>query len=138
MHAGIIRPPNLVLANAALPRPVELVPGVLRGDLRHILQPGRAETGQSVGDVGGVPYEEFLGFHAVMAEDSGQTVLPVVVDMILPLAPGLVEAMKAGIEVMDIGCGSGRALNKMAEHFLAWIFPSRLFRPPGAKHNPVA
>lgn len=71
---------------------------------------------------GGVPYEEFPRFHAVMAEDSGQTVLPVVVDMILPLAPGLVEAMKAGIEVMDIGCGSGRAMNKMAEHFPASKF----------------
>ena len=35
---------------------------------------------------GGVPYARFERFHEVMAEDSGQTVLPVLKSHILPLA----------------------------------------------------
>ncbi len=63
---------------------------------------------------GGVPYSEYKRFHEVMAEDSGQTVMSSLVDTILPLAPGIIDKLKAGIEVLDIGCGRGRALNLLA------------------------
>jgi 2-polyprenyl-3-methyl-5-hydroxy-6-metoxy-1,4-benzoquinol methylase len=66
---------------------------------------------------GGVPYEKYGRFHKVMAEDSGQTVIPALIDSILPLAPGLTDDLERGINVLDIGCGSGRALNLMAEAF---------------------
>jgi SAM-dependent methyltransferase len=66
---------------------------------------------------GGVPYEEYDRFHDVMAEDSGQTVVPVLLDSILPLAPGLTRRLEDGIDVLDVGCGAGRALNLMAERF---------------------
>ncbi len=66
---------------------------------------------------GGVPYESYHRFHAVMAEESSQTVLPALVDTILPLVPGMVENLKKGIRVLDVGCGSGRALNLMAKNF---------------------
>jgi SAM-dependent methyltransferase len=66
---------------------------------------------------GGVPYSAFPRFHKVMAEDSGQTVLPALKDHILPLVPGLVERLEEGIDVLDVGCGSGRALNLMARSF---------------------
>jgi 2-polyprenyl-3-methyl-5-hydroxy-6-metoxy-1,4-benzoquinol methylase len=66
---------------------------------------------------GGVPYDAFQRFHEVMAEDSGQTVLPALNDHILPLVPGLVERLRAGIDVLDLGCGSGRALNQMARDY---------------------
>jgi 2-polyprenyl-3-methyl-5-hydroxy-6-metoxy-1,4-benzoquinol methylase len=66
---------------------------------------------------GGVPYESYHRFHAVMAEESSQTVLPALVHSILPLVPGLVEDLKEGIRVLDVGCGSGRALNLMAKNF---------------------
>ncbi|MBA4459918.1 MAG: class I SAM-dependent methyltransferase [Nitrosopumilaceae archaeon] len=66
---------------------------------------------------GGVPYESYHRFHAVMAEESSQTVLPALVHSILPLVPGLVEDLKGGIRVLDVGCGSGRALNLMAKNF---------------------
>ena len=66
---------------------------------------------------GGVPYSAYERFHEVMAEDSGQTVVAALTDSILPLVPGLTERLAAGIDVLDVGCGSGRALNLMARRF---------------------
>lgn len=73
-------------------------------------------------DGGGVPYDRFTRFHEVMAEDSGQTVLPALFDAILPLAPGLIERLERGIDVLDLGCGRGRALVKLAARFPASRF----------------
>ncbi|MEQ8966676.1 MAG: class I SAM-dependent methyltransferase [Azospirillaceae bacterium] len=71
---------------------------------------------------GGVPYARYTRFHEIMAEDSGQTVLPVLVDTILPLADGLVDRLAAGIRVLDAGCGRGLALMRMAETWPASRF----------------
>jgi SAM-dependent methyltransferase len=43
--------------------------------------------------------------------------LPALKDHIMPLVPGLVERLEEGIDVLDVGCGSGRALNLMARSF---------------------
>jgi hypothetical protein len=64
---------------------------------------------------GGVPYEDFLRFHAVMAEDSGQSVLSSLEAHVLPLVEGLTDRLAKGISVLDIGCGRGRILNRLAE-----------------------
>ncbi len=66
---------------------------------------------------GGVPYSAFPRFHEVMAEDSGQTVVAALTEHILPLVAGLTERLEEGIDVLDVGCGSGRALNLMARKF---------------------
>jgi hypothetical protein len=66
---------------------------------------------------GGVPYSAYKRFHQVMAEDSGQTVVAALEEHILPLIPDLTEALERGIDVLDVGCGSGRVLNKMAKQF---------------------
>ncbi|MBA1145882.1 class I SAM-dependent methyltransferase [Ectothiorhodospiraceae bacterium WFHF3C12] len=66
---------------------------------------------------GGVPYERFARFHEVMAEDSGQTVLPVLFDAILPLVDGLPKRLEQGIDVLDAGCGRGKALMAMAARY---------------------
>jgi 2-polyprenyl-3-methyl-5-hydroxy-6-metoxy-1,4-benzoquinol methylase len=66
---------------------------------------------------GGVPYSAYARFHEVMAEESNQTVLAALMDSILPLAHGMIERLRAGIAVLDVGCGSGRALCMMAEKF---------------------
>ena len=66
---------------------------------------------------GGVPYSAYARFHEVMAEDSGQTVVAALTDSIRPLVPGLTERLEEGIDVLDVGCGSGRALNLLARKF---------------------
>jgi 2-polyprenyl-3-methyl-5-hydroxy-6-metoxy-1,4-benzoquinol methylase len=66
---------------------------------------------------GGVPYTAFQRFHEVMAEDSHQSVVVALTDHILPLAPGLTDALERGIDVLDLGCGSGRALTLLAQTF---------------------
>ena len=66
---------------------------------------------------GGVSYSAYPRFHEVMAEDSGQTVVAALFDHILPLVPGLGKRLETGMDVLDVGCGSGRALNLMAREF---------------------
>ena len=73
-------------------------------------------------DGGGVPYTRYGRFHELMAEDSGQSVLPMLREHILPLVPGLVGRLEHGIRVLDVGCGRGRAVN-----LLAGIFPRSEF-----------
>lgn len=71
---------------------------------------------------GGLPYERFPRFHAVMAEDSGLSVLSSLESHILPLVPGLAEQLGRGARALDAGCGSGRILNRLAE-----LFPKSCF-----------
>jgi 2-polyprenyl-3-methyl-5-hydroxy-6-metoxy-1,4-benzoquinol methylase len=71
---------------------------------------------------GGIPCECYARFHEVMAEDSGQTVVAALLDSIVPLVPGLERALERGIDVLDIGCGSGRAIVTLAEAFPASRF----------------
>lgn len=71
---------------------------------------------------GGVPYKDFGRFHDVMAQDSGQSVVPALFDHILPLVPGMTGRLAQGIDVLDLGCGRGLALLAMAEAFPASRF----------------
>jgi 2-polyprenyl-3-methyl-5-hydroxy-6-metoxy-1,4-benzoquinol methylase len=71
---------------------------------------------------GGVPYSRFPRFHDVMAEDSGQSVLSTLESHILPLVPGLTDRLRAGIRMLDAGCGQGRAITR-----LAGLFPNSRF-----------
>ena len=66
---------------------------------------------------GGVPYERYGRFHEVMAEDSGQSVLSSLESHILPLVPGLADDLRQGIRVLDVGCGRGRIMIRLAELF---------------------
>ena len=66
---------------------------------------------------GGVPYSSYNRFHEVMAEESDQTTLKELINSILPLIPGNIAKLEEGISVMEVGCGSGRALNLAAKHF---------------------
>lgn len=71
---------------------------------------------------GGLPYSEFPRFHALMAEQSGVVYDTALVDVVLPLVDGLVPRLQAGADVADFGCGSGHAINVMAQAFPASRF----------------
>ena len=71
---------------------------------------------------GGLPYSEFPRFNAVMAEDSAQAFDHTLIDSTLPLVTGLPEWLRAGIDVADFGCGSGHAINLMAQEYPASRF----------------
>jgi ubiquinone/menaquinone biosynthesis C-methylase UbiE len=71
---------------------------------------------------GGVPYQRFPRFHPVMAEDSGQSVLSSLESHILPLVPDLTDQLARGIRTLDVGCGQGRIIIRLAE-----LFPNSQF-----------
>ncbi len=66
---------------------------------------------------GGVPYSSYKRCPEVMRELSAPTFDVLLVDKILPLVSGLPESLTRGIDVLEVGCGSGRAVNVMAEAF---------------------
>lgn len=73
-------------------------------------------------DGGGLPYSEFPRFHTLMAEMSGVVFDNALVAVVLPLVDGLVERLRSGADVADFGCGSGHAINVMAQAFPASRF----------------
>jgi SAM-dependent methyltransferase len=76
---------------------------------------GRFRTG------GGLAYADYPEFHAVMAEDSAAVHDATLVETVLPLT-GLVERLRTGLDVADVGCGQGHAINLMARAFPASRF----------------
>ncbi len=71
---------------------------------------------------GGVPYSEYPRFHEVMASESDQTTVAALDRFILPIVPGLKEKLETGIDVLDVGCGKGRAMITLAK-----TYPKSLF-----------
>jgi 2-polyprenyl-3-methyl-5-hydroxy-6-metoxy-1,4-benzoquinol methylase len=66
---------------------------------------------------GGVPYSAYPTFHRRMADFSQATIDATLVDGTLSLAPGLRKDLERGIDVADIGCGSGYAINVLGRAF---------------------
>jgi len=87
---------------------------------------------------GGVPYSEFHDFHRLMAEDSAALQDVALTGAIVPLVDGLAGRLDEGIDVADIGCGSGHAINRLAQTFptavsSAMTSPPRPSKPPGTR-----
>src|SRR6478672_5198064 len=80
---------------------------------------------------GGLPYSEYPRFHKLMAEQSGEVFDAALVGVVLPLADGLPEQLRSGADVADIGCGSGHAVNVMAQAFPASRFTGIDFSDEG-------
>jgi SAM-dependent methyltransferase len=80
---------------------------------------------------GGLSYSEYPRFHTLMAEESGEVFDAALVDVILPMVDGLPEQLGAGAEVADFGCGSGHAVNVMAQAFPASRFTGIDFSDEG-------
>ncbi len=67
---------------------------------------------------GGVPYSTFRPEFTDVMDALGRGLYDeLLVDAILPLAPGLPECLGAGARVADIGCGTGHSTNVLARAF---------------------
>ena len=65
---------------------------------------------------GGVPYAKFPRFHAVMAEDSGQSVLSSLESSHRAACAGTrLTGWPRALQMLDVGCGRGRIMNRLAE-----------------------
>lgn len=73
-------------------------------------------------DGGGVGYDAFSGFHRVSADDTAHDYDDELVLELLAFVPGALDRLAAGIDVADIGCGSGHILCVMARLFPASRF----------------
>ncbi|GAC1603783.1 MAG: hypothetical protein NVS3B21_32600 [Acidimicrobiales bacterium] len=71
---------------------------------------------------GGLPYSAFPKFQQLMAEDSALVFDAALIDTTLPLVSGLPDRLRAGVDVADVGCGSGHAINLMAAAYPASRF----------------
>ena len=65
---------------------------------------------------GGLPYDKYPRFLSLMSESSGLRFDNLLVQKVIPLI-GLTEKLESGINVLDIGCGNGRASNVLAQAF---------------------
>lgn len=72
---------------------------------------------------GGVPYSEFRP-DFTEAQDASWRLLydGLLIKGFLPAVKGLPERLRAGIQVADLGCGTGHAINLMAREYPASIF----------------
>jgi 2-polyprenyl-3-methyl-5-hydroxy-6-metoxy-1,4-benzoquinol methylase len=72
---------------------------------------------------GGIPSAEFGDLKAVMAADSAQTIAASLVDWIVPMGgEQLVQDLQAGIDVLDIQCGTGMNLLTLAAQYpMSWF-----------------
>jgi SAM-dependent methyltransferase len=66
---------------------------------------------------GGLPYEAFPHFQKLQAEETARVFDETLIQRTLPLDPNLVERLRSGIDVADIGCGYGHAISVMAREF---------------------
>lgn len=72
---------------------------------------------------GGVPYPNYRpGFTDVMDQLGRATFDQLLVDVLVPLAGDLTDRLEAGIQVADIGCGTGHSTNLLARAFPASRF----------------
>lgn len=90
-----------------LARPLSML-GDLVGVLPRIRECFRTGSGTS--------YSDYPRFQQTMAEESAAVHDVALIDQILPLA-GLADRLETGIEVADVGCGRGHAVNLIARRY---------------------
>ncbi|KUJ68418.1 transcriptional regulator [Streptomyces albus subsp. albus] len=72
---------------------------------------------------GGVPYSAYPRFQRLQAEESARVIDAALVDRVIPVADGLADRLRRGIDAVDIGTGQGHAVNVLAR-----AFPQSRFR----------
>ncbi len=77
---------------------------------------------------GGLGYDDYPGFHDIQGADSGAVFDQLLLDEVVPLT-GEVDRLGSGIDVADIGCGQGHAINLLARAYPASRFTGFDFEP---------
>ena len=80
---------------------------------------------------GGIGYEHFPDFQRIQAEETARVFDAKLISGIVPLHKGLAERLRAGIDVADVGCGAGHALNLLGREFPNSTFTGYDFSPDG-------
>jgi 2-polyprenyl-3-methyl-5-hydroxy-6-metoxy-1,4-benzoquinol methylase len=70
---------------------------------------------------GGLSYDDYPGFHELQAQESAAVNDASLIDRIIPLT-GEVDRLRSGINVADVGCGQGHAVNLLAREYPASTF----------------
>jgi SAM-dependent methyltransferase len=70
----------------------------------------------------GVPYSAYSRMQELHREESMLTLDGVLLEEIVPLADGLDERLVSGVDVMELGCGAGHAMNLLASRYPASRF----------------
>ena len=65
----------------------------------------------------GVPAVAYPRFQELQAMETAPVFEATLVETTLALVPGLIDQLHAGIDVLDVGCGQGHAVNVMARAF---------------------
>ena len=69
-------------------------------------------------DGGGIPYSAYRPVFTQCMDDAWRRIYDhQLITGFIPAVPGLTEALRDGITVLDIGCGSGHAMNILAREF---------------------
>ena len=84
---------------------------------------------------GGLPYSEFPRFHEVAGEYSAAMHDTNLLQVTLPLVPGILERLESGVALADIGAGRGHAINLMAAAFPRSTFTAIDFSADALAHG---
>jgi 2-polyprenyl-3-methyl-5-hydroxy-6-metoxy-1,4-benzoquinol methylase len=66
---------------------------------------------------GGVPYSAYPRFQELQAEETARIFDARLVNNIIPLVDDIADRLNSGVDVLDVGCGRGRAINIMARAY---------------------
>ncbi|MBT2366010.1 class I SAM-dependent methyltransferase [Streptomyces sp. ISL-10] len=91
----------------------------LAGLMPYIALMGEVEQQvvRSFREGGGVPYSAYPRFQALQAEETARVYDQALVDVIIPLVPGLTDRLRSGIDALDVGTGEGHAPVVLAQAY---------------------
>ena len=81
-----------------------------------LLAQAQPKVAEAFKDGGGLSYGDYPGFHEIRGEDTAAITDAALIAAVLPLT-GLTERLQDGLQVADIGCGQGHAINLMARAY---------------------
>ncbi len=112
-------------------------PGTIAGMCQHVALLGKVDDRilHHFRHGGGMAYDTYEQLWAGSDSYDLDAIDPMAVDHILALLPGITDRLAEGIDVADIGCGSGAQLNLLAQRFPASRFTGIELAETSALHT---